>query len=197
MKEIIIPGEKVDGTADSYIFKEGNDIYSMVLGVVDKQDNYTKISPLTGKYFPQTEDYVVGVVTDVRRGGYNVDINSPYDAYLASRKRYKEGDVVFAKVADVNEVRSVSLSFDRPLMDGELLEISPVKVPRVIGKNNSMVTLLKEKTQSDIYVGRNGRIWMRGGDVVKAQKAIFKIEREAHTDGLTNRITEFLNKAGE
>ncbi len=197
MKEIIIPGEKVEGKADSYIFKEGNDIYSMVLGVVDKQDSYTKISPLTGKYFPQIEDYVVGVVTDVRRGGYNVDINSPYDAYLASRKRYKEGDVVFAKVADVNEVRSVSLSFDRPLMDGELLEISPVKVPRVIGKNNSMVTLLKEKTQSDIYVGRNGRIWMRGGDMVKAQKAIFKIEREAHTDGLTNRITEFLNKAGE
>jgi exosome complex component RRP4 len=104
---------------------------------------------------------------------------------------------VFAKVADVNEVRNVSLSFDRPLMDGELLEISPVKVPRVIGKNNSMVTLLKEKTKSDIYVGRNGRIWMRGGDVVKAQKAILKIEREAHTDGLTDRINEFLNKAGE
>jgi exosome complex component RRP4 len=192
MKEIVVPGDKVDGKVESYVFKEGNSVYSMVLGVMDNREGYGRIVPLNGKYFPQVEDYVVGVVTDVKRGGYVLDINSPYDAFLASRRRYSNGEVIFAKVGDVSEVRSVSLTMDKQLYDGELMEIMAVKIPRVIGKNNSMVMLIKEKTKTDIYVGRNGRIWLKGGDIDKAKRAILKIEKEAHTDGLTDRITEFL-----
>jgi len=192
MKEIVVPGDKVDGKVESYVFKEGNSVYSMVLGVMDNREGYGRIVPLNGKYFPQVEDYVVGVVTDVKRGGYVLDINSPYDAFLASRRRYNNGEVIFAKVGDVSEVRSVSLTMDKQLYDGELMEIMAVKIPRVIGKNNSMVMLIKEKTKTDIYVGRNGRVWLKGGDIDKAKKAILKIEKEAHTDGLTDRITEFL-----
>jgi exosome complex component RRP4 len=194
MKEIIVPGDKIEGKADSYVFKDGNSTYSMVLGILDRGDKFVKISPLTGKYYPAIGDTVVGVVTEEKKGGYIVDINSPYDAFLMSRKRYHEGDVVLAEVKDVSEVRSVLLSYDNPLDGGELTEISSMKVPRVIGKQNSMLMLIKEKTKTDIYVGRNGRIWLKGGDIVKAQKTILKIEREAHTDGLTDRINEFLNK---
>jgi exosome complex component RRP4 len=194
MKNIVVPGEKIDGKIDSYVFRDGNNAYSMVLGVLDDRDDYVKISPLSGKYLPQMDDYVVGVITSVKHGGYVVDINSPYDAFLASRRDYREGDVIFAKVNNVNEVKSVSLSYEKRLYEGDLIEISPVKVPRVIGKKNSMVDQIKLKTSTEIFVGRNGRIWLKGGDVVKAQNAILKIEREAHTDGLTDRITEFLNK---
>jgi len=192
MKEIVVPGDKVDGKVESYVFKEGNSVYSMVLGVMDNREGYGRIVPLNGKYFPQVEDYVVGVVTDVKRGGYVLDINSPYDAFLASRRRYNNGEVIFAKVGDVSEVRNVSLTMDKQLYGGELMEIMAVKIPRVIGKKNSMVMLIKEKTKTDIYVGRNGRIWLKGGDIDKAKRAILKIEKEAHTDGLTDRITEFL-----
>jgi len=192
MKEIVVPGDKVDGKVESYVFREGNNAYSMVLGVMDKKEGYDRIVPLNGKYFPQVEDYVVGIVTDVKRGGYVLDINSPYDAFLASRRRYDSGAVIFAKVGDVSEVRSVSLTMDKQLYDGELMEIMAVKVPRVIGKKNSMVMLITEKTKTDIYVGRNGRIWLKGGDIEKAKRAVLKIEMEAHTDGLTDRITEFL-----
>ena len=192
MKEIVVPGDKVDGKVESYVFKEGNSVYSMVLGVMDDREGYGRIVPLNGKYFPQVEDYVVGVVTDVKRGGYVLDINSPYDAFLASRRRYNNGEVIFAKVGDVSEVRNVSLTMDKQLYDGELMEIMAVKIPRVIGKKNSMVMLIKEKTKTDIYVWRNGRIWLKGGDIDKAKRAILKIEKEAHTDGLTDRITEFL-----
>ncbi len=192
MKEIVVPGDKVDGKVESYVFKEGNNVYSMMLGVMDTKEGYGRIVPLNGKYFPQVEDYVVGIITDVKRGGYVLDINSPYDAFLASRRRYDNGAVIFAKVGDVSEVRSVSLTMDKQLYDGELIEIMAVKVPRVIGKKNSMVMLITEKTKTDIYVGRNGRIWLKGGDIDKAKKAILKIEKEAHTDGLTDRITEFL-----
>ena len=194
MKEIVVPGEKVDNKVESYVFKDGDSLYSMIFGVLDKRDEYGRIVPLNGKYFSQIDDYVVGVITEVKFGGYVVDVNSPYDAFLASRRKYDRGDVIFAKVANVSEVRSVSLADDMKLFEGELMEVSPVKVARVIGKKNSMLMLIKEKTKTDIYVGRNGRIWLRGGDIAKAQKTILKIEREAHTDGLTDRITEFLNR---
>jgi len=194
MKEIVVPGEKVDNKVESYVFKDGDSLYSMIFGVLDKRDEYGRIVPLNGKYFSQIDDYVVGVITEVKFGGYVVDVNSPYDAFLASRRKYDRGDVIFAKVANVNEVRSVSLADDQKLFEGELMEVSPVKVARVIGKKNSMLMLIKEKTKTDIYVGRNGRIWLRGGDIAKARKTILKIEREAHTDGLTDRITEFLNR---
>ena len=195
MKEIIVPGEKVDEKINSYVFKEDGNTYSMVLGLLDKKEDFAKIAPLTGKYYPQIDDYVVGIISQVKRGGYVIDINSPYDAYLMSRRRYDAGEIIFAQVREVSEVRSISLTDDRILpRDGELIEISPVKIPRVIGKQNSMLIMIKEKTGCDIYVGRNGRIWFKGGDIEKAKKTVLKIEKEAHTDGLTDRISEFLKK---
>jgi len=74
------------------------------------------------------------------------------------------------------------------------MEIMPVRIPRVIGKKNSMVNMLEEKTKCDLFVGRNGRIWMRGEKIDLLKKAILKIEKEAHTSGLTERIKEFLEK---
>jgi exosome complex component RRP4 len=193
-KEIIVPGEKLDLKVDSYTFKDQSGLYSMVFGVLDKKDGFGRIVPLTGKYFPQVEDYVVGIISEVKFGGYVIDINSPYEAFLQSRKRYNHGDVIFAKIMEVNEVRRSVLSHDKSLFGGDILEISPVRVPRVIGKKNSMMMLITEKTKTELCIGRNGRIWIHGGDEKKAKEAILKIEREAHTDGLTERMTEFLSR---
>jgi len=194
MKQIVVPGDKLEGKVDSYVFTDAGNTYSMVLGVFDKGDGVGKLDPLTGKYFPQVDDFVVGVISEIKKGGYVVDINSPYDAFLMSRRIYDEKDIILARVNNVSEVRSVSLTYDKKLFDGEIMEVSPVKVPRVIGKKNSMVDMIKEKTKAEIVVGQNGRIWLKGGDISKAREAIDKIEKEAHTDGLTERINEFLNK---
>lgn len=166
----------------------------MVYGLLYKDVNISKIVPLKGRYIPIEGDFIVGVITEVKFGGYVVDINSPYSAFLSSRREYDYGDVVLAKVANVNEVKSASLEMDKKLFGGDVLEISPMKVPRVIGKKESMLNLLMEKTGCDIIVGRNGRIWLKGKDPAKAEEAILKIEKEAHTDGLTNRMIEFLGK---
>ena len=40
-------------------------------------------------------------------------------------------------------------------------------------------------------------MWLREGDIAKALQAISKIEKEAHSDGLTDRISEFLGKENE
>ncbi len=70
------------------------------------------------------------------------------------------------------------------LYGGTILEIRPTKIPRVIGKNNTMVQQIAAMTKSTIVVGNNGIIWLKGGNVALATEAIRKIEDEAHTSGL-------------
>jgi len=78
------------------------------------------------------------------------------------------------------------------------IKVNPFKVPRIIGKQGSMVTIIKQATNCQVVVGQNGLIWLEGTpqDEVKAVSAIKKIEKESHMPGLTERIKKFLG-AGE
>jgi exosome complex component RRP4 len=83
---------------------------------------------------------------------------------------------------------------------GQMIEITPTKIPRVIGKQGSMVTMIKQETGCQITIGQNGRILVSGKspeDERLAVMAIRKIEQEAHTTGLTDRVTEMLRKEKE
>jgi exosome complex component RRP4 len=66
----------------------------------------------------------------------------------------------------------------------------------VIGKNGSMIQMLKNMTGCRIYVGQNGRIWVDGEleNIVRAVKAITTIEEEAHSMGLTEKIKKLLEE---
>jgi len=57
-----------------------------------------------------------------------------------------------------------------------------------------MISMLKKEVNCDIFVGQNGRIWINGGveDMDLALRTIYLIEKEAHTNGLTDRIVDFL-----
>lgn len=69
------------------------------------------------------------------------------------------------------------------------------RVPRIIGKKGSMITMLKKETGAQILVGQNGRVWISGksrDEEAIIAEAIRKIEAEAHTTGLTDRVREFL-----
>jgi len=192
-KKVILPGDKVN-TRGSYTYKVGEQNYSSIYGILTKNEGREKLIPLSGKYIPSEGDLIVGVIKEAKFGGAVVDINSPYSAFLPTRREYREGDVVFAKIFEVDEVKSTKLGDERQLYQGEIIEISPVRVPRVIGKKNSMLELLKQKTGCNLFIGRNGRIWIKGDNVILLKKAILKIEKEAHTTGLTNKITKFLDE---
>ena len=56
-----------------------------------------------------------------------------------------------------------------------------------------MLNLLKEKTNTRIIVGMNGRVWIDGENAGIAGAAILKIARESHRTGLTDRISAFLD----
>ena len=103
------------------------------------------------------------------------------------------GDALFAKIAMIDEVRSTELNDAQKLPPGKLIKVSSVKIPRIIGKKNSMIDMIKATTGCDIFAGRNGYVWIAGkGNAPLAEKAIKMIEAQAHTTGLTDRIAEYL-----
>ena len=144
-----------------------------------------------------------------------MDISSPYSAVMTLKdatvdfiprgadltQYFGLGDYVVCQIVNVTSQRLIDVSMKGPglrkLRGGRFLEISPMKVPRVIGKDGSMVGMIKQATKCEIIVGQNGVIWFDGapeGEVVVAN-AIKKICDEAHLGGLTQRMADWLTKA--
>jgi exosome complex component RRP4 len=58
-----------------------------------------------------------------------------------------------------------------------------------------MINMLKTELQTDIVVGQNGVVWVKGRPerMAIALDAIQQIQREAHTSGLTDRIRDTIS----
>ena len=191
---IVMPGEMVADRPEriSYAFVDNGKTYSTVVGLYSEG----KLVPLEGPYEPLADDMIVGIISEVRFSGYSVDTNSAYAAFLSSREireRYEMGDMIFARIIKTDETRSIELSDAKKLPEGRLVRVSAVKIPRIIGKKNSMVDMIRANTGCEIVAGRNGYVWIIGkGDSNLAEKAIRMIEAQAHTHGLTDRVAEYL-----
>ncbi|MDP8011632.1 MAG: exosome complex RNA-binding protein Rrp4 [Thermoplasmata archaeon] len=215
IREIVLPGEEIilgENKPGNGIFIENGKAYVEYLGVKSIKSGYVNIIPLSGKYQPQKGDKVIGKVVDILSSNWVVDINAPYLAPLHvndtpwkvdfgdTSKYLNIGDTILAKVMSVNEVKQVWLTLKEPglrkLQGGHIITVSPTKVPRIIGKDGSMIKILKDMTNSKIYVGQNGIIWVEGTteSILQVVGAIRLIEREAHIIGLTDRVKEYLSK---
>jgi exosome complex component RRP4 len=111
------------------------------------------------------------------------------------------GDMMIAKIVAYDRTRDPLLTvLERGLgkiMRGQTIEVTPTKIPRVIGKKGSMIGAIKNETGCQVMIGQNGRIAITGKtpeDERLAIMAIRMIEQEAHTTGLTDRVTEMLRK---
>ncbi|MGC8648608.1 MAG: KH domain-containing protein [Candidatus Micrarchaeia archaeon] len=192
MKDIILPGTLISETPikmeNTYL--ESGKTFSKVIGIYD--DEKKQVIPLEGNWLPKVDDIVVGVVSSSKGSVYEVELFFFGRGLLIGGRyediRFKVGDVVEAKVKDVEDNKVVILWDAKVLRGGTLISIKPSKVPRVVGRNNTMVEQIARITKSSIVVGTNGIIWLRGDAIDVATAAIRKIEREAHTGGLTDRI---------
>jgi exosome complex component RRP4 len=74
------------------------------------------------------------------------------------------------------------------------MDISYSKVPRVIGKGGSMIQMIKTMTNTRIFVGQNGRIWLDGDieSILFAIRAIKMIEDNSQAAHLTEKVREYL-----
>jgi len=85
------------------------------------------------------------------------------------------------------------------LTGGQLMNVNPNKVPRIIGKEGSMVNLIKNATGCNITVGQNGVVWMKADkikDELNTRKIIEFICENSFIGGLTDKVEEFIKSLG-
>ncbi len=196
----MVPGELITDKRvrlGPNVFVEGGKVYAKVVGLAELREDSVKVIPLEGMYVPREGDHVIGIITDVKIPGYDVDINSPYTAFLPDQEVKEDvsyGDPVYARVKRVDATKNALLEGATLLRNGILVTINPKRIPRVIGKKNSMKKLIEEKADVSLTIGSNGRIWIVGKNADVVKEVILMIEREAHTSGLTDRVSKFLEE---
>lgn len=199
--------------------KDRTKIISLNIGLKQTKKNYINVIPLRGFYTARPGDKVIALVVDKNPVKYRCDINAKEDAVLKPKntmkrgrvkrggrerydsgsEKYEIGDILIAKVLSADRLNAPELTTVGKYLgkknNGIVISIDPPKIPRVIGRNGSMIKILKNLTRTNIFVTQNGRIWLKGEDMAHERlliDAIQKIEREAHTVGLTDRMSEYI-----
>ena len=217
-KSIVVPGEEVatgmDFLPTEGIYRDGEKLVSSRLGLLVVDGRLVKLIPLSGKYLPKRGDVIVGKVIDVTISGWRVDINSAYTAMLSMKDATAEfiargadltryftfGDYIVTNIVNVTSQNLVDLTMKglglKKLSEGMIVTVAPNKVPRIIGKQGSMVSMIKDATGCKIIVGQNGVVWLQGEpeQELLAVTTLRKIECESHISGLTARIKVFVDE---
>ncbi len=214
-RDIVLPGEMVEERKGrklgAGVYLEDDKVFSKVLGISRVDENEISVIALSGVYMPKVGDRIIGIIEEVEISGWLVDINSPYAAFLPLAEAVEEfvdtsrsdlsryfdaGDVIYCKISKVTKSKNVQVSMNdmsaRKLHEGVIIKVTPTKIPRIIGKEGSMVNLIKSKTGCIITTGQNGLVWIRGENTAKAIETILTIDRESHTVGLTEKIERML-----
>ena len=220
-RKYVVPGDlivKGNYQVLSNAYREGDAIYSTKIGMAEIVDNKVRVIPLTGPYIPKVDDFVLGIIVDYVPLAWTVDINSFCEAFLPAQsvfgrgfnpeihdltERLKIGDLVAAKIVSFERGKDPMLTISGSglgkLTSGKLVKISPVKVPRLIGRKGSMSKMIERITGCELTIGQNGLVFIKGHSegIIKAVEAIKFVEEQAHTSGLTQNIQNLLKERGE
>ncbi len=212
-RQIVIPGEILQ-TGEDFLpgegtEKQGDNIIALRYGLSEEQNKLVKVISLSGVYIPRGGNVVIGTVSMLTGNGWVIDIGGASNAFLpvAEVPRYVNknalhevmdiGETVVAKIWAIN-ARGIDLSIKGRgygrIDQGMIIEINPNKVPRVIGKEGSMINLIKEHTNCNITVGQNGKILINGDNVedeLLSRRAIEFIVKNSYLSGLTEEVTKW------
>jgi exosome complex component RRP4 len=218
-KQLVTPGDLLaegNYVAGENVYEEDGKIYSAQLGLVDYEERRVHVVALRAFYIPYIGDTVIGKVVDVGFSGWMLDINASYLAMLRASdvldrpfkpqkndlsSIFNIGDLIIAKVVAYSRTRDPLLTVSEPSLGkiarGQIVEVTPTKIPRLIGRQGSMISMLKRETGCRITLGQNGLVLVSGKTLEDEQLAIMairKIDQEAHTSGLTDRVTKMIQK---
>mgnify|MGYP001608319470 CR=1 FL=1 len=215
-RKIVIPGEVI-ASGEDYLpgegtEKRGQEIVAIRYGLAEESNRLVKIIALSGIYQPRRGNVVIGKVENITINGWVVDIDCPIGAFLplsevprfVSKDSMSEvfdiGDTVVAKIFGVNG-RGVDLTIKMKglgkIEEGMIIKINSNKVPRVIGKEGSMINIIKKETGCEITVGQNGLIWVRGEgieDELFVKRAMMFITEKSFTSGLTEEVQRWFDR---
>lgn len=221
-RKYVIPGDVITSgpyRPEQNVILDGERIIATAVGTSEIYDDTVRVISLTGKYIPKINDLVVAKVLSHSSLSWELDINSSYVGFLPAadvfgrdfsahadelNSKLKKGDLVVARIANSDRSRDPLLTIsDRELgkiESGELVKISPSKVPRLIGKRGTMIQTIEMATGAIITIGQNGWIVVsceNSDGLLKAIKAIQMVEEQAHIANLTDRVKSMLESNGE
>jgi len=215
-RQIVIPGEMIiEGEdylpGDSTEKREGK-IFALKYGLAEEQNNLIKVIPLSGVYTPRRGNMVIGKVEMITANGWVVDIGAADNGFLSMMEvpRYVNkdsmeevfdiGDMLLAKIWAINR-RGIDLSTKTrgagKIEEGLIFQVNPNKVPRIIGKEGSMIKIIRDHTNCDVTVGQNGGVLIEGPTTdaeLFAKRAIQFIEEKSFMSGLTEEVTKWFGE---
>jgi len=218
--QFVLPGDVIvtgDYRPEQNVILDGDRLMSTAVGFSEIEDNSVTVAPLTGLYTPKTDDLVIGKIVSHNALSWEVDINSYYPGiltafdifgkdYSASRDdlslKLNTCDVILARIANVGSRDPLLTIIGENLgkIDaGELVKISPAKIPRLLGKHKSMIQSIEESTNATITVGQNGFIILKCDEtngLLKALTAIRMVDEQAHLVNLTDKVKKMLESNG-
>ena len=220
-KRHVLPGDFITTAPlrlQNNVVLEGKRIISTTIGLSDVSDDSVRVISLTGVYLPKIDDLVIGTIQYIHGNSWFADINSCYQGMLLGQdvfgrgsyptksemeERLSKGDIIFAKIANSDRQREPLISIaDQSLGkidSGELVKISPTKIPRLIGKHGSMIQTIEGSTNATITVGQNGLIVVSCDEtngLLKALAAIRMVDEQAHLINLTDKVKKMLESNG-
>jgi exosome complex component RRP4 len=191
-------------------YRTGGKVYASVLGLLAERPPVVQVIPLSGRYIPKPQDTVLGTVTDVQGTFWLLDIGAPrwaplhmtgtpWQVDVGETDRFlRVGDAVVVQVESLDATGRIGVTMNGEglgkLEGGTIVTMSPARIPRVVGRNGSMIETIRSHTGAEVVVGQNGRIWVGGSAeaIHRVSEVLRIIEENAQHSGLTERVESYL-----
>jgi len=218
--QFVLPGDIIvtgDYQPEQNVILEGDRLMSTAIGFSEIKDDLVTVTPLTGLYTPKTDDLVVGKIVSHNALSWEVNINSYYPGILTASDifgkdyspsrddlslKLNTGDIILARIANLGSrdpLITITGENLGKIDSGELVKISPAKIPRLTEKNGSMIQTIEGSTNATITVGQNGLIVVSCDEtngLLKALAAIRMVDEQAHLVNLTDKVKKMLESNG-
>ena len=218
-KRYVLPGDVITTAPlrlHGNVTLEGKRILSTAIGLSDVSYDSVRVIPLSGVYLPKVDDLVIGLIKYIHGNSWFADINSCYEGMLLAKDVFGRGsnatlgemkasldksDLILARIANSDRTREPLLSISGQNLgkidSGELVKISPTKIPRLIGKHGSMIQTIESSTNATITIGQNGLIVLKCDDSAGLKKAVESIkmmDKALHNTNLEEKIQNILDE---
>jgi exosome complex component RRP4 len=217
-RKVVIPGEEITSEEGylpgEYTEKRGSSIVSLRYGLAEESNKLVKVIPLSGAYIPRRGNVVIGKVELLTGNGWVFDIGGADNGFLslnevpryvnqnAMDEVFRIGEMAVLKIWNIGP-KGIDLSIKSRglgrMDEGIVFKVNPNKVPRIIGKEGSMIKLIKDNTNCDITVGQNGFVWIAGDNVddeLFAKKTIEYVVENSFVEGLTENVEKWFEEQG-
>jgi exosome complex component RRP4 len=217
-RQVVVPGETIV-SGNEFLpgigaYRDGDDVVANIYGIVFIDGKQVRVNAVSGAYYPRRGNSIIGTIVDITFNGWLINFGGAQNAFLPvsevpryiNKNEMREfldfGDSVIVKVWDVKS-RGVDVSMKMrgfgKIEGGMIISIGANQVPRVIGREGSMVRMIKGATGCDITVGQNGKVWIRGKEADKeiaAKKIVEFVSENTIMLGLTDKVEKMIGEMG-